>query len=77
MADHDTDACRGVASPVNTTRNNMQGQPGPEITSFMGHVKNNEAKVWQNGHETWKMNTHFDAPASFFLMASPVQETPE
>ncbi len=25
-----------------------------------GHAENNEAKVWQNGHETWKMNTHFD-----------------
>ena len=22
-----------------------------------GHVENNEAKVWQNGHETWKMIT--------------------
>ncbi len=21
-----------------------------------GHVKNNEAKVWQYGHETWKIN---------------------
>ena len=23
-----------------------------------GHVKNNEAKMWQNGHEMWKMNPH-------------------
>ena len=28
-----------------------------------GHVKNNEAEKWQNGHEPWiKMNSHFDAP---------------
>ncbi len=25
-----------------------------------GQVKNNEAKVWQYGHETWKMNLPFD-----------------
>ncbi len=24
--------------------------------SHLGQVKNNEAKVWQYGHETWKMN---------------------
>ncbi len=40
-----------------------------------GHVKNNEAKVWQNGHETWKMNPHFDAPASFFLMGPTMAHT--
>ncbi len=34
--------------------------------SYKGQVKNNEAKVWQYGHETWKMNFPFDAPASFF-----------
>ncbi len=34
----------------------------------MGQVKNNEAKVWQYGHETWKMNFPFDTPASFFPM---------
>ncbi len=28
-----------------------------------GHVKNIEAKVWQNGHETLKMNSYFHAPA--------------
>ncbi len=36
----------------------------------MGQVKNNEAKVWQYGHETWKMNFPFDTPASFFPMAA-------
>ncbi len=30
----------------------------------MGHAENNEAQVWQNGHETWKMNTHFDTQCS-------------
>ena len=41
----------------------------------MGHVKSNEAKVWQNGQETWKMNPHFDAPASFFLMEATKAQT--
>ena len=38
-----------------------------------GHAEN--AKVWQNGHETWKMNTYFDAPASFFLMGATITQT--
>ncbi len=41
----------------------------------MGHVKNNEAKVWQNGHETWKMNPHFHAAASFFPSHTPRKNT--
>ncbi len=35
-----------------------------------GHAENNEAKVWQNGHETWKVNTHFDAPASEKMLSA-------
>ncbi len=31
----------------------------------MGQVKNNEAKVWHYGYETWKMNFPFDALASY------------
>ncbi len=35
-----------------------------------GHAENNE--VWQNGRETWKMNTHFDAPASYIYSRNVV-----
>ncbi len=36
----------------------------PQKTHFKDQVKNNEAKVWQYGHETWKINFPFDAPSS-------------
>ncbi len=35
-----------------------------------GHVENNEAKVWQNGHATWKMKTYqsrINVPDVIFL----------
>ncbi len=48
-----------VIAVLHTAGNHLQ-------RSLMGHLKNIEAKVWQNGHETWRMNSHFDAPASFF-----------
>ena len=39
-----------------------------------GQVKNNEAKVWQYGHETWKINFPFDALASFFPMRATMAQ---
>ncbi len=61
--------CYFLWNPLLSLHYHIKGsivQPKIQNHFRTGHVKDNEAKVWQNGHETWKMNPHlalFDAPA--------------
>ncbi len=46
----------GTAISMHTQVNNRFKISHPSLM-HKGQVKNNEAKVWQNGPEGWKMNT--------------------